>query len=522
MISTWLMQFLHKKGQDAATGRVGRLAAQVSKIRRIVQAKACGQPLPSKEALNRQKWQLEDIGKQLQEYTGSEDDEHPAQVIFLMGIVSFLLFFLLKELRYLGVCVAALKRATSSEDVLLPLTMRVEAECLLAELAANRCDYAEAASRLKEAIFLLQIGNDDEEPLDIGPLQLMLARCLIFRLVADLEMQPEDFPDVFDDETYGLAGAVATLRSAIETDPGFGLAYVELAACHEALRDRISAKEVAQAAISHAGLWQIPGQRPAHFVPGLKAQPWWTEADQDAIEVCDALSTSWSHLMDELQSVVEKPSSEWQVHPREWREVLLQGRKPRRPLLRARISQEASLRIEEICFAMGGNKTSNARSADDCDYAFGEFMAQSPLDELCRSAICPQTVGLLQGLSSVAEAIRLGIGRVWIASPPDPKWRRPKGPRCGPTNMRLTCVLGIRGRCMLRIADSDVRELSPGQVVVFDESFEWEFLRRPSDGGQVTPAALFVHCWHPDVDEENRQELAAQFQQVIMPAALFA
>eukprot|EP00435_Cladocopium_sp_Y103_P009312 s4468_g2.t1 len=75
---------------------------------------------------------------------------------------------------------------------------------------------------------------------------------------------------------------------------------------------------------------------------------------------------------------------------------------------------------------------------------------------------------------------------------------------CGPSNLRLTCHLGIRipSGCKI-VCGGEPRCWEEGKCIVFDDSFEHEVLHE----GDEARTVLLVNFWHPDVPPEMRQGL---------------
>jgi len=74
-------------------------------------------------------------------------------------------------------------------------------------------------------------------------------------------------------------------------------------------------------------------------------------------------------------------------------------------------------------------------------------------------------------------------------------------PHTGVTNLRLTVHLPLRipPDCALRVAGEE-RAWSPGEVLVFDDTFEHEAWNRSRD----TRIILLMDTWHPDLRPEER------------------
>jgi aspartate beta-hydroxylase len=76
-------------------------------------------------------------------------------------------------------------------------------------------------------------------------------------------------------------------------------------------------------------------------------------------------------------------------------------------------------------------------------------------------------------------------------------------PHCAPTNLRLTCHLGLAvppgGGCRIRVG-ADWRTWAEGRCLLFDDSFEHE-VRNDTDRARVV---LLLRFFHPDLAPERR------------------
>ena len=75
-------------------------------------------------------------------------------------------------------------------------------------------------------------------------------------------------------------------------------------------------------------------------------------------------------------------------------------------------------------------------------------------------------------------------------------------PHCGPTNLRLTCHLGLlvppqsAGKCAIRVG-REWRRWTEGKCLIFDDSFEHEVVNETS----LSRIVLLIRFWHPNLTQ---------------------
>jgi len=80
---------------------------------------------------------------------------------------------------------------------------------------------------------------------------------------------------------------------------------------------------------------------------------------------------------------------------------------------------------------------------------------------------------------------------------------------CGPTNLRLTCHLGIvvPEGCGIKCGD-ETREWDEGKCLIFDDSFEHQVWNQSAEDRIV----LLLNFWHPQLSlEQRRIEMQSAF-----------
>ena len=217
----------------------------------------------------------------------------------------------------------------------------------------------------------------------------------------------------------------------------------------DAQNDWVACRSWAEKCIARGVLWKHPYQRPGHFVPGLKSQPWHCASH---FELCWRLESSYESIKAELLALLgiswgrvgERATHDGGlISAGEWHEVVLLG-------------------DSEECFA--------------------------------NRQRCPATSTALASRPEAVECARLGVGEALFSLlKPRTKLRT----HCGPTNIRLTCHLGliIPEGCHITAGDQAPRTWKEGKCLVFDDSFEHS-VENNSDQNRII---LLVNFWHPGI-----------------------
>jgi len=256
----------------------------------------------------------------------------------------------------------------------------------------------------------------------------------------------------------------AHLQRSIELSKGdhHTASYAGLSASFERSGHIAQARKVGRDG-ARRGIWTDEWQRPAHFVRSLHPrQPW---HDPATIELCAALEQALPDIREEferymsevpkLKDVGIRSGEAMLVETGTWREI---------PLFNAgRMDHEVCSKFPETVRVL------TERCADATGLAFcggGEvaFRLLSPGTKL--------------------------------------------KPHCGPTNARLTCLLGISvplgAEPGIAIAGAEPRPWIDGKCIAFDDSFEhFEELDEMADGDCVVFTA---HFWHPAFQHKNDPE----------------
>ena len=207
--------------------------------------------------------------------------------------------------------------------------------------------------------------------------------------------------------------------------------------------------------------WENPYQRPGHFVRGLKSRPWHSPAQ---FELCRRLESAYEAIKAELLAL-SAAQSDWSrvggravhdgglIQSGDWREVILLG---------------------------------------DSDQCFANRQK------------CPATSSALASRPEAVECARLGMGEALFSLlKPHTRLRT----HCGPTNMRLTCHLGlvVPDECYITAGSGPPRTWQEGKCIVFDDSYEHSVENR-SDSSRIV---LLVNFWHPDLAPNQWAKMAS-------------
>lgn len=262
-----------------------------------------------------------------------------------------------------------------------------------------------------------------------------------------------------------FARAAQLFAEAEKEVAGHPHAYSSWALSHSMLGDLAAAEKVAMQAVERCPtpFWVHPLQRPSHFLPQLYSSPWHRVEDFPWMK---KLEDHWQEILAELRQLdaadADPAASAWpevRGHDRSlaegtgiWREF---------PLLGLQVDTESR---------------------------------------------CPRTWQLLTEVEAIASHWRLCPNEETALFSRLTPGTRLK-PHCGPTNLHLTCHLGLEvpTGCRLRVG-REWRTWQPGKCLVFDDSYEHEVQHH----GDSTRIVLLVRFWHPQVPLEQREALLAQ------------
>jgi len=200
-----------------------------------------------------------------------------------------------------------------------------------------------------------------------------------------------------------------------------------------------------------------PLQRPQHFVPGLRAAPWW---DPDELPIVDELERRFPDILEEFHDFVFAGSL--MLHPQ----------------------------------SAGGPR----KQLTTGDWNIVDLWSNGSLNP--RNAIrAPVTAALLAADDDVVTG-ESTLAYFSVVAP-----HSHVEPHCGPTNARIRIHLGIRtpegGR--IRVG-RETRSWQEGRCLVFDDSFEHEVW----NDADVPRSVLLVDVAHPDLPRRRRRATAAR------------
>ncbi|GAB5370418.1 hypothetical protein AAMO2058_001491200 [Amorphochlora amoebiformis] len=214
--------------------------------------------------------------------------------------------------------------------------------------------------------------------------------------------------------------------------------------------------------------WKSEYQNPAHLMWGVSSQPFF---DARKIDTCKRLQDNYETVNRELQRVLEARKEQNEIFAR------VGDRRGEATLV-----QDGEWRDYALIDDGGGTKT-------------GSYSPEE---------LCPQTVKLLNSIDPIRDCVhsKLGIAIFSCLAPGTHLI-----PHCGPTNLRLTCHLGLRIPEGVSIkVGSESREWEEGKCLIFDDSY----LHEVKHTGSEERIVLLVNMWHPAIDSSRWREYAKQ------------
>jgi len=218
--------------------------------------------------------------------------------------------------------------------------------------------------------------------------------------------------------------------------------------------------------------WVHPLQRPMHFYPKLRSQPWW-----------DAAEFPWAQqLLDNYDEI-------------------------RREVLKMR--QPASTGKKAERWDQVGTKH---------DAGDRELVENGPWTELVllnkdekvasmvnrNRKLCPTTLKVLDSIQCASDMARRGVGESTFSALGGSAHLKP---HCGSTNTRLTAHLPLlvpKGGSSIRVGEEE-RHYVEGELMIFDDSWEHEVWQRGA--GDSTRVVLLIRFWHPDIPPARYPEV---------------
>ena len=194
------------------------------------------------------------------------------------------------------------------------------------------------------------------------------------------------------------------------------------------------------------GVWTHPQQRPSHFIPGLRASPWWPTATYRWVR---RLLDGFATLREEGLSLLHSSGFDRYLSP-----ALTEGS------------------WSDVTLAMSGMRQPGAARA-------------------------PRSYALLASLGE--EVLSMVSGSAYFSVlAPGSRLR----PHCGPSNTRLRLHVGlsVSGNAGIRVGNES-RHWREGEALLFDDSFEHEVWNE----GDAPRLIFIVDAWHPDLDTEQRR-----------------
>eukprot|EP00929_Paragymnodinium_shiwhaense_P058255 TRINITY_DN29166_c0_g3_i1.p1 TRINITY_DN29166_c0_g3~~TRINITY_DN29166_c0_g3_i1.p1 ORF type:complete len:465 (-),score=66.33 TRINITY_DN29166_c0_g3_i1:31-1425(-) len=265
-----------------------------------------------------------------------------------------------------------------------------------------------------------------------------------------------------------LREALEMFEHAVDTRPGFVQAHIEYDKTATSLRDFEACRRVAEKLVRAGSHWTSCWQRPYHMVtqPALRSTPW---HDASQFELARALEDNYCTIKKEFQGLLAGGFNWGRVGDPDCR------------------GNESSTHDADLLSGDGAWLEA---------VLFGNSESSMEVQMLCSA-----TAALLRKFSEVRDCATMRVGEALFSRlRPGTRIR----PHCGPTNMRLTCHLGLEipQGCWIRCGE-ETRTWSEGHCLVFDDSFE----HAVEHHGASVRSVLLVNFWHPDVEEWRREDL---------------
>ncbi|CAJ1381844.1 unnamed protein product [Effrenium voratum] len=269
----------------------------------------------------------------------------------------------------------------------------------------------------------------------------------------------------------GLGDAIRCLRRAAQLDPELKQAHVALCLALEEAGEEEALRSAACRAVVEGGLWSHWRQRPAAFLPGLAASPWWPAELFPWVKALEARAKNLRRRLD-LRTIFDAAP---------WAPV---GGQHRASGSHDGHALRRGAWHEIVLFGLG-NEAEEGRS---------RFLA---LAEAVQSAV-PEAVTMAQ--EGAGEVILSALG-------PGSHVAR----HCGRANHRLTAHLGlcIPQGCGIQVGGEwRCGRLSwqEDKILIFDDSFEHEV----QNNSNSTRVVLLIRFWHPALNPPERRKAALE------------
>ena len=260
------------------------------------------------------------------------------------------------------------------------------------------------------------------------------------------------------------------LTEALRLDPRLHSAYIDAE-----MLAQIRYPEDAHARVAmHASLvesacktrkfWVDKLQRPMHFYPKLRSQPWWDAAEFGWTQT---LLEHYDEIRQEVLRMRQPPTGERKAE--RWDQVGTKHDAGDRELVENGAWTELVLlnRDEKVAAMVNRNRK-----------------------------LCPTTLKLLDAIHPAADMARRGVGESTFSALGSGAHLKP---HCGSTNCRLTAHLPLlvpEGGSSIRVGEEE-RHYKEGEIMIFDDSWEHEVWQRGT--GDSVRVVLLIRFWHPDI-----------------------
>ena len=292
------------------------------------------------------------------------------------------------------------------------------------------------------------------------------AEC-VEKLLKALEMAPTNVEWHYFTSTLPFAPKEVKQRmldKVLELDPRDRDAHMSLQKLFIRAGDTVQASKAAARCSVAGGWWRNPLQRPMSFFTELDSKPWW---EPEEVPWSAMIEASAETILNEMQSL---RAEDWTTVDTELEE--------------GKTAAEGS---DEAILERGG-------------WSKAVLLGPGSQDNTPLVKKCPFTMKMLLELDDVMECTSMAVGDVFFSKIEPGSHLKAI---CGPTNMRLTCHLGMQAArgCSMRVGEQ-TRSWQRGKGCWFDDSFEHELTHQ----GAQELILLVIRFWHPDIAKSDRTE----------------
>ena len=300
----------------------------------------------------------------------------------------------------------------------------------------------------QHALAYNNLGNVVKDSSEAGNRLAGLAYCMAIRLSPMYTEAYRNLANLLKEKSAWHEAAVAAYRITLRLSPNHRMTLLNMGETLSWLGMTAAADLTHNLAVER-GVWMLPHQRPSHFVPGLRAKPWWPIS---TFSWSRRLLAGYSTLLEEGLALMEAAGFD----------------QYRSPALQRGVWKDVTL-------TLSGSRQPGAARA-------------------------PRSYALLKSLGEDVLSMVSGSAYFSILEPGSSLRAH-----CGPTNVRLRLHVGLSvpSGAGMRVAE-ETRAWKEGAALLFDDSFEHEVW----NNGSYPRLVFIVDAWHPDLDNAQKREAA--------------